>query len=108
MTIVSGKLDEAESGREASFLALDNGAGGRKRRLLVLADGRTAVVSLSVRTFKRSRQSYGYMQFKIDGKTVTRYVGKVTAEDKSASLKLGWKLLRHRKLAESNGWQWHQ
>ena len=49
---------------------------------------------------------YGYLQFKAHGKTVTKYIGRVTAESRAESLRLGWELLRSRKLVESFGWSW--
>lgn len=85
----------------------DEAAGGPARRQLRLDDGSTVVASIAVRTFPRSpRQRYSYLQFKTQGKTITKYVGRVTAESKAESLSLGWKMLRARKLVESFGWSW--
>ncbi len=87
----------------------DAAAGGPGARMLRVEDGTIVMASVSVRSYlayRKSHQLYGYLQFKTGGKTITRYIGKVTADDRSASLKLGWMLLRHRKIAEHNGWAW--
>ena len=84
----------------------DRAAGGAERRQLAVLDGAVVQASVAVRTFKKSRQLYGYLQFKHCGKTVTRYIGKVTAETRAEALGIGWGALRTRRIAEANGWRW--
>lgn len=85
----------------------DLAAGGLALRELRLADGTVVVASVAARRYRRTpNQCYGYLQFKAHGKTVTKYIGRVTAGTKEESLRLGWELLRTRKLAEANGWAW--
>lgn len=85
----------------------NDAAGGPERRKLRLADGTIVMASVAVRRYARTpNQCYGYLQFKAHGKTVTKYIGRVTAESRAESLRLGWELLRSRKLAESFGWSW--
>lgn len=84
----------------------DKAAGGPERRELRLTDGTVVTASVAVRSFPRSHQLYGYLQFKTHRKTVTKYIGRVSAESRSESLRLGWELLRARKLVESFGWTW--
>jgi len=85
----------------------DEASGGRQYRELRLEDGTVVVVSVAARRYARTPdQSYGYLQFKTNGKTVTKYIGRVTAESRAESLRMGWELLRSRKLAESFGWSW--
>ena len=84
----------------------DEAVGGPERRELRLIDGTVATASVAVRSYPRSHQLYGYLQFKAHGKTVTKYIGRVTAESRAESLRLGWELLRSRKLVESFGWSW--
>lgn len=85
----------------------DEAAGGHENRELCLADGRVVTVSVAVRRYASTpNHLYGYLQFKTLGKTVTKYIGQVTAETRSESLRYGWKLLRSRKLVESFGWSW--
>jgi hypothetical protein len=84
----------------------DKAAGGATRRQLRVEDGAIVVASVSVRSFKRSKQLYGYLQFKLDNKTVTRYIGNVSADSKFESLAKGWRTVRTRRIAEANGWTW--
>ncbi len=85
----------------------DEAAGGPERRELRLVDGTIVMASVAARRYARTpNQCYGYLQFKTHGKTVTKYIGRVTAESRAESLRLGWELLRSRKLAESFGWSW--
>ena len=85
----------------------DDAAGGPERRELRLADETIVMASVAARRYARTpNQCYGYLQFKAHGKTVTKYIGRVTAESRAESLRLGWELLRSRKLAESFGWSW--
>lgn len=84
----------------------DEAAGGAEKRHLLLADGSVVLASINVRSFRRAKQLYGYLQFKHMGKTVTRYVGSVTADSKQKSLELGWALVRTKQTAEANGWTW--
>jgi len=85
----------------------DEAAGGPQRRHLRLEDGTVVVASIAARQYARTpTRRYGYLQFKLRGKTVTKYVGTVTAETQLESIRLGWKLLRSRKLIESFGWTW--
>ncbi|MGE0106578.1 MAG: hypothetical protein AB7S53_06365 [Thiomonas sp.] len=91
------------TGRQEQDLA----AGGPARRELRLTDGTVVVASVAARRYRRTpNQCYGYLQFKAHGKTVTKYIGRVTAETKEESLRLGWDLLHTRNLAEANGWAW--
>lgn len=85
----------------------DDAAGGPERRELRLADETIVMASVAARRYARTpNQCYGYLQFKAHGKTVTKYIGRVTAESRAESLRLGWELLRSRKLVESFGWSW--
>ena len=85
----------------------DEAAGGPKRRELRLSDGTVVMASVAVRRYARTpNQCYGYLQFKAAGKTVTKYIGRVTSKSRAESLRLGWELVRARKLAEACGWSW--
>ena len=85
----------------------DEAAGGPERRELRLVDGTIVMASVAARRYARTpNQCYGHLQFKTHGQTVTKYIGRVTAESRAESLRLGWELLRSRKLAESFGWSW--
>lgn len=85
----------------------DEAADGPERRERRLVDGTIVMASVAAMRYARtSNQCYGYLQFKAHGKTVTKYIGRVTAESRAEFLRLGWELLRSRKLAESFGWSW--
>ncbi len=82
-------------------------AGGSERRKLRLPEGTIVTASVAVRRYpKIPNQCYGYLQFKTQRKTVTKYIGRVTARSRAESLRLGWELLRSRRLVESLGWIW--
>lgn len=84
----------------------DELAGGHDRRALKLGDGSVVIASVSVRHYVRTpNQCYAYLQFR-KGKTVTKYIGRVTSDNKSESIRLGWEILRSRNLVESFGWSW--
>lgn len=90
-----------------SHVEQDAAAGGGQFRELRLRDGSVVIVSVAARKFvDNSNKRYGYMQFKTQGKTVTKYIGRVTANSHDESLRLGWDLIHTRKLAESFGWRW--
>jgi len=85
----------------------DEAAGGPRRRKLRLTDGTEVVASVAARRYARTpNQCYGYLQFKVAGKTVTKYIGRVTSTSRAESLRLGWQLVRARKLVEACGWSW--
>lgn len=92
--------------RDQSTNEQDEAAGGSERRQLYIEDGKLVNASISVRLFKQGHQHYAYLQFKHDYKTVTRYVGQVSAGSKAESLAIGWRMVREKKIAESNGWRW--
>ena len=90
-----------------SKLQQDEAAGGADRRLMRLSDGRIVKVSIAVRNPPRfPKQRYAYLRFKSGHKTVTKYVGRVTADTREKSLALGWRMVKARKIAESCGWAW--
>lgn len=85
----------------------DDAAGGRGARELLLPGGVVAIASVSIRQFRRTpTRRYAYLQFKHEGKTVTRYIGLVSAASREESLQEGWATLRRRQLVEAYGWQW--
>jgi hypothetical protein len=91
----------------ASRALQDAAAGGAAYRHLLLPEFKLVTVSVAVRKFWNTpHQQWAYLQFKADGRTVTRYIGKVTAETKEEAVRIGWAKLRERKLVEANGWTW--
>ena len=85
----------------------DIAAGGLERRQLRLDNGAIVTASVAVRKFAKSGdESWAYLQFKTEGKTHTKYIGKVSAETRSESLNNGWETVRRRSLVELYGWAW--
>jgi len=76
-------------------------------RYLRIEDGAVVRAAVAVRKFNKARyQQYAYLQFKHQGKTVTKYLGKVTSETSAESLDKGWKMLNEGGLVEKLGWSW--
>lgn len=82
----------------------DAAAGARHLRELRLADGR--VVTASIELIKIRHQLWGYLRFKNGSATTRIYVGRVTADARDESLRIGWELVRSNRVAEQFGWQW--
>ncbi|MFN9279155.1 MAG: hypothetical protein ACK6DW_05360 [Betaproteobacteria bacterium] len=82
----------------------DAAAGGRHLRELVIEEGH--LVMASIEALKSGHNMWGYLRFKIGGRTIRRYVGRVTAPTPDECLQLGWKLVRQLKTAEASGWMW--
>lgn len=95
--------------RLAAQLLQNLAAGGEERRFLMLPCGNTVKASVVIRPYMQAGnvpQMYGYLEFRDQGKTTTRYIGVVSAPSKEESIKLGWKLAREKQTAEKFGWQW--
>jgi hypothetical protein len=92
--------------RRSSTEEQNKAAGGAHRRLLLTQDASTVIASTSIRSFTKSKQLYAYLQFKLNGKTITRYIGNVSAADKATSLGIAWETVRKKRIAEAHGWTW--
>lgn len=87
----------------------DTAAGGHERRFLLLPSGEIVRASVAIRPYMQAGnvpQMYGYLEFRREKKTTTKYIGVVSAASKEESIKLGWKLAREKQTAEKFGWQW--
>lgn len=82
----------------------DVAAGGRPMRELLVEDGN--VVTASIEVVKIESHLWAYMRFKNGTTTTRKYVGRVTAETRAESLRLGWELVRRNRVVESFGWKW--
>jgi hypothetical protein len=76
----------------------DAAAGGRRRRLIDLGAGLTARASIRLKNLPKSRRIYAYLRYSLDGKTITKYVGDVTNDDRGAALRAAWKLAHNKGL----------
>ena len=84
----------------------DLAAGGLDYRKVALEDNKIVTASIEIINPKNGYNQWAYIRFKHDGKTVKRYVGKVTADSRSESLTLAWRLARSRQVIENSNWSW--
>ncbi len=84
----------------------DRAAGGVQMRKVKLLDGVVATASVSVQLFPRGYQQWGYLRFKVGGKTRRCYIGKVSADTLDESLAVGWRMVREMRVLERAGWSW--
>ena len=84
----------------------DLAAGGAEFRKIQLDDGVVATASIDVRVLPRSYQDWAWIRFKTGGKTLKRYIGRVTSETRELSLALAWRMVREKQVIEKSGWSW--
>lgn len=70
----------------------DIAAGGHERRVIELRDGRTALASISLRLYKKSRRIRAYLRWSDRGQTREIYLGEVDGETRGGNLRSAWKL----------------
>jgi DNA mismatch endonuclease (patch repair protein) len=78
--------------RTAHSAEQDRAAGGSARRQIQLARGESATGSIEVKQFPQGQARYAYLRFSVKGKTVNRYVGRVTGGTRAEQLQEGWEL----------------
>jgi hypothetical protein len=78
----------------------DKAAGGRHRRLVQLSSGRQARASIALKHLPKTRKVYAYLRYSVDGKTVTKYVGDVTAETRKKALRRAWQVAHDKELCQ--------
>jgi DNA mismatch endonuclease, patch repair protein len=69
----------------------DNAAGGHDRRVIELRDGRTALASISLRVYKKSRRIRAYLRWSEQGRTRETYLGEVDDETRDENLRSAWR-----------------
>ena len=81
----------------------DAAAGGREKRMVRLPGGKTARASIELKEFTRTPgRTWAYLRYSVGGKTVTVYVGNVTAPSRAEALKLAWQLARSKGLLHAS------
>jgi DNA mismatch endonuclease (patch repair protein) len=70
----------------------DIAAGGHERRVIELRDGRTALASISLRVYKKSRRIRAYLRWSDHGLTREAYLGEVDGETREENLRSAWRL----------------
>ena len=98
-------LDEAWKAPPGLSLAArgveqDRAASGHDARLITLADGRSAIGSVALRLYPKSRRVRAYLRWSDRGQTRERYVGEVTADSRADNLAQAWRLVAERGLAD--------
>lgn len=76
----------------------DGAAGGRNRRQVRLSGGRSATASIRLKRLPSSRRVYAYLRYSLAGKTITKYVGDVTAPTRLEALRNAWELVHQKNL----------
>lgn len=76
----------------------DNAAGGHDRRVIELRDGRTALASISLRLYKKSRRIRAYLRWSEKGRTRETYLGEVDGETREENLRSAWRFAHERRL----------
>jgi DNA mismatch endonuclease, patch repair protein len=69
----------------------DHAAGGHDRRVIELRDGRTALASISLRLYKKSRRIRAYLRWSEQGRTRETYLGEVDGETREDNLRSAWR-----------------
>ena len=68
----------------------DTAAGGHDRRVIELRDGRTALASISLRVYKKTRRIRAYLRWSERGRTRETYLGEVDGETRDENLRSAW------------------
>lgn len=68
----------------------DRAAGGRRRRAVLLDDGRYARASIQLRLYRSTRRIRAYLRWSAKGETEERYVCEVDGATRAANLALAW------------------
>jgi hypothetical protein len=76
----------------------DEAAGGRGRRIVRLPDGRTALASVRLRAFAGYQRIYAYVNWKVGGRTYSKYVGPAQGSSRQEMLRAAWGLVLARGL----------
>lgn len=77
----------------ARSLEQDQAANGHNTRLVTLPGGRSAIGSIALRLYPKSRRVRAYLRWSDCGQTRERYVGEVTANDRAENLAQAWRLV---------------
>jgi DNA mismatch endonuclease (patch repair protein) len=80
--------------RVAADAEQDKAAGGRRRRVVRLANGTTTRGSIVLKPMARENALRAYLRWRADGRTVSKSLGPVTHPTRFANLVQGWELAR--------------
>jgi DNA mismatch endonuclease (patch repair protein) len=72
----------------------DAAAGGLHRRQVRVSNTETATGSIEIKEPPPGNRRWAYLRYSLGGKTINRYVGKVTATIRAEQLQEAWELVR--------------
>lgn len=98
------KTTSLPSRNRQTALEQDSAAGGAEMRKMYTTSGGVVTVSLSVAESGDGLRVI--LRFKWGGSTVQRLVGTLPGCSRFEALKLGWKMIREKKIVEKEGWSW--
>lgn len=106
----SGKIEpcmrrhdlDREGRRHRSSGEQDRAAGSRAARKISTDDGRVATASIELKQFHPNGAVWAYLRWSIDGKTTTRYLGRVEGGSRLERLRNGWALARESGTAKTS------
>lgn len=78
----------------------DQAAGGHDGRLVTLGTGDSAVGSIALRLYAKSRRVRAYLRWSDHGKTHEQYVGEVTADNRPDNLAQAWRMVTELRLTD--------
>jgi DNA mismatch endonuclease, patch repair protein len=84
--------------RTARGIEQDHAAGDHAARVVALPGRRSAVGSIALRLYPKSRRVRAYLRWSDQGDTRERYVGEVTANYRTENLAQAWQLVAERGL----------
>ena len=76
----------------------DRAAGGRDRRMIKLADGRTPTAYVALFSGAGSRRVYAKMRYWLEGRTIENYVGEAPGATREERLRTAWRLAERKGL----------
>lgn len=80
--------------RAARSSEQDRAAGGRGRRVVPISEGETAMGSIALRVYPRTRRIRAYLRWSEGGRTRESYVGEVDGDTRAANLVCAWSMAR--------------
>jgi DNA mismatch endonuclease (patch repair protein) len=78
----------------------DAAAGGLHRRQVRVSETETATGSIEIKEPPPGNRRWAYLRYSLGGKTVNRYVGRVTAATRAEQLRQAWELARRNGLLD--------
>jgi DNA mismatch endonuclease (patch repair protein) len=78
----------------------DAAAGGFYRRQVRVSDTETATGSIEIKAPPPGNRRWAYLRYSLGGKTINKYVGRVTATTRAEQLRQAWELVRRNGLLD--------